>query len=216
LRPYVTMERLKAEMCACKDYACTQGVEAEIDTSAGNTRAGLEEPDMQRMGALAEAIQKCKQENPEALKRHDEAMAAMRRFKDQMCVCQESACAQRVSDDMTAWSKAESARAGDSPRMTEEEQVEATRLGEEVGRCMQRALVADPALVARVHAAMKQFKARMCACKNAACAKKVSDEIAEWAPTTQSVRRSMNDADGKISDALFVSMEKCRQRLQPK
>jgi hypothetical protein len=69
-----------------------------------------------------------------------EAMAQMERFKDQMCACKDSACAQRVSDDMTKWSQQLSQTQRNMPKMTVDETKRAAVIGEAMGKCMENAM----------------------------------------------------------------------------
>ena len=70
----------------------------------------------------------------------DAAMRAMTAFKDQMCACRDTACAQHVSDEMTTWGQQQAKDNAEPPRMTEEETKAFTQIGEEMGKCMQRAM----------------------------------------------------------------------------
>jgi hypothetical protein len=77
---------------------------------------------------------------PEDHARMFEAMAAMTRFKDQMCQCTTSDCAQHVSDEMTKWGQAQAVDQTEPPNMTAEETKAFTELGEQMGKCMQKAM----------------------------------------------------------------------------
>jgi hypothetical protein len=68
------------------------------------------------------------------------AFAALRRFKDEMCQCQDAACAQRVSEEMTKWGEEQAKDAVEPPRMTDDESKAATEIGMKMGECMQRAM----------------------------------------------------------------------------
>jgi hypothetical protein len=67
-------------------------------------------------------------------------MAKMVEFKDQMCACKDMACAQKVSDGMTTWSQEMAKQQDEPPKLTEEETKQATQIGEQLGRCMQKAM----------------------------------------------------------------------------
>lgn len=70
----------------------------------------------------------------------DDAMATMTRFKDKLCKCTDAACATAVSDEMTKWSQDQSRNMREPPRMTEAQTKQAAAIGEEMGRCMRRAM----------------------------------------------------------------------------
>src|SRR5687767_4997654 len=48
-------------------------------------------------------------------------MAKFRAFADQMCRCVDAACAQKVSDDLTAWSVEMSKRHNEPPKLSEQQ-----------------------------------------------------------------------------------------------
>jgi hypothetical protein len=69
-----------------------------------------------------------------------EVQKKMTEFRDLMCACKDSACAQRVSDDMTKWGQDQAKDQTEPPKMTEEETKKFTQLGEDMGKCMQKAM----------------------------------------------------------------------------
>ena len=72
--------------------------------------------------------------------RRGEAMSKMTEFKDKMCACKDSACAQKVSDEMTKWGQEQAKDNKEPPKMSEEETKKFTQIGEEMGKCMQKAM----------------------------------------------------------------------------
>ncbi len=68
------------------------------------------------------------------------AMSKMTEYKDKMCGCKDSACAQKVSDEMTKWGQEQAKDNKQSPAMSEEETKKFTQIGEEMGKCMQKAM----------------------------------------------------------------------------
>jgi len=70
----------------------------------------------------------------------ERAFKQMTTFKDQMCMCKDAACAQHVSDDMTKWGQEMAKDNTEPPRMTEEDTKRFTELGEQMGKCMQKAM----------------------------------------------------------------------------
>ena len=77
-----------------------------------------------------------------------EAMAAMTHFKDEMCQCTTNACAQNVSDEMTKWGQEQARDRNEPPKLTDEETKQFTDLGEQMGKCMQKAMSEPPPPVA--------------------------------------------------------------------
>jgi hypothetical protein len=70
----------------------------------------------------------------------EHAFAAMSKFRDQMCACTDTACAQKVAEDMTKWGQEESKDDREPPKMSDEEVKRFTQLGEDMGHCMQKAM----------------------------------------------------------------------------
>ncbi|HEY5947950.1 MAG TPA: IPT/TIG domain-containing protein [Kofleriaceae bacterium] len=71
------------------------------------------------------------------------AMAAMTKFKDELCACKDQPCVERVSDAMTKWSKDMSKKYKEPPKMTEEDSKQAAAIGEQMGNCMQNVMSAS-------------------------------------------------------------------------
>jgi hypothetical protein len=69
----------------------------------------------------------------------DETLDKMASFKDEMCGCKDTSCAQRVADEMTKWAQ-DQVRDSEPPKMTDEQTQRATKLGEQMGTCMQTAM----------------------------------------------------------------------------
>jgi hypothetical protein len=68
------------------------------------------------------------------------AMKAMEDFRDKICACKDTPCVQGVSDEMAKWSQDMAKNSEEPPRMSEEETKRATEIGEEMGKCMQKAM----------------------------------------------------------------------------
>ena len=66
----------------------------------------------------------------------------MNKFTDEMCACADAACAQKVSDEMVAWSQDLSKKYENNapPPMTEDETKQAQDIGMRMGNCMQKAM----------------------------------------------------------------------------
>jgi hypothetical protein len=150
-------------------------------------------------------------------------MAKMSAFKDQMCACKDNACAKRVSDDMTTWSMQVTKEMNEPPKMTEADQKRATEIGTAMGECMQKAMgmgddpttkQPEPAEGAKAMAAMASFKDQMCACKDADCAKRVSQDMTAWSQKQASAQIEpvrMSEADQKRATEIGTQMGECMQ-----
>ena len=60
--------------------------------------------------------------------------------KDKMCACKDTACSTKVSDDMTKWAQEQAKDAKAPPKMSEDDTKKMTAIGEEMGKCMQKAM----------------------------------------------------------------------------
>jgi hypothetical protein len=70
----------------------------------------------------------------------EKAIATMTRFRDDMCACKDSACAQKVSDDMTKWGQEEMRTNREPPKLSDDDVKRFTQIGEDMGHCMQKAM----------------------------------------------------------------------------
>lgn len=73
-----------------------------------------------------------------------EAMAKMKQFTAQMCACTTTACATQVSDEMTKWGQEQALDNKEPPKLSDEETREFTAIGEQMGKCMQKAMSGEP------------------------------------------------------------------------
>jgi hypothetical protein len=70
----------------------------------------------------------------------DVAMAAMVGFRDKFCACVDSLCAQKVSDEMTAWGQEWAKKNDKPPKMTDEQVKRMQEVGMQMGECMTKAM----------------------------------------------------------------------------
>ena len=57
-------------------------------------------------------------------------------FADDICSCQDTACVQRVTDEMTKWSQDQN----DAPRLSDEDTKRAVEIADRLGQCMRTAM----------------------------------------------------------------------------
>lgn len=121
------LAELEAQMCACKSKACAAHVKtAWIDYER------VHPPD-RAAGERGKEIKKC-----EARATRENAIAAMTRFKNEMCQCADNACAMKVSDEMSKWAIDNQPKSDE--RMSDEDMKAATELGMEMAKCMAAAM----------------------------------------------------------------------------
>ena len=77
---------------------------------------------------------------PRPLTDTEQAMQMMEKFADDLCACQDPACAQTVSDEMTRWSQEQARNRIEAPKLSDEDMKHMVEVGERMGRCMQNAM----------------------------------------------------------------------------
>ena len=107
------MDGFKDKMCACKDKACTDGVEKEVsawESTMKDTFKKDEKPP-EKLIEKGDKIEKEMRECRKAVGKTAgaaEAAAKLKKLtdsKDQMCAGKDTACAPKVSDAMTKWAR---------------------------------------------------------------------------------------------------------------
>ena len=122
-----------------------------------------------------------------------------------MCACKDAACAERVADEMAAWSKEAAPSGGAAPAMTEE-----------MSRCMDAAMAGGTEAsddAEQVVAKMTELKDRMCECKDTACATKVNEDMTAWSQAMEKggAAPRMTEADSEKVAAIGTELGKCMQ-----
>jgi len=136
----------KDRTCACKDQACLDGVQKEMEAwfekAAKNFKgepSKAQEAAWDKMEAEAEACQAKVKEADGAVK-GAAALAMMTELKNKMCACTDQACADKVGEELMA-----SAKSMNDVKGTEAQTKEATAIAEELAKCMTKATTpADP------------------------------------------------------------------------
>jgi hypothetical protein len=70
-----------------------------------------------------------------------EALATMTRFKDRMCQCTTTFCAQRVNVEMTQWARDEARDQHEPAKLSEQETKKLADVGEQLAKCMETAML---------------------------------------------------------------------------
>lgn len=135
----------KDATCACKDLACAEKVEADMDAwmekAVKDFKGKPSKAQDEAWDKLEDEMKGCKVKLETAANdaKAAEGLAKMKGYKDQMCACADAACADKVTKDMADWMQGpgkELASVKPSPEL--EKQAEA--LGEEMSKCMQKAM----------------------------------------------------------------------------
>jgi hypothetical protein len=77
---------------------------------------------------------------PAPSKDHNVVVKKMEELRTQMCACKDRACAQHVADVMTKWGQDHAKENSALPKSTDEETKLLTQIGDEMGKCLQKAL----------------------------------------------------------------------------
>ena len=70
-------------------------------------------------------------------------LAKMIEFKDALCACKDTPCAQHVSEDMTKWASDQAGKADTGPKPTDDELKQMNAIGQKMGECMSTAMGAS-------------------------------------------------------------------------
>jgi hypothetical protein len=141
-------EVFKDRMCACKDKACVDDVKKERlawDASLKERRGKDETPPdkvMERAKALLNEMGACEMavEKAAAAKVNAVAIRKLTDIKDQMCACKDSACANKLNDEMTKWNQEQDKSDPAAVLFDEESQKKMTELTKQLTDCMTRAM----------------------------------------------------------------------------
>ncbi|HEY1547810.1 MAG TPA: hypothetical protein VGG28_08320 [Kofleriaceae bacterium] len=131
--------------CDCSNERCARDAQSDLDDWKSRHKAKLGATQTTDVAALGNQLARCTSiaaTAPAALSNGSfgDAMAKMGEFKDEMCKCSDTKCAQKVSDEMSVWAQKMAKSNREPPRMSEEDTKRATVLGEEMGKCMQKAM----------------------------------------------------------------------------
>lgn len=77
---------------------------------------------------------------PRPLTDAEQAMQMMEKFADELCACQDPACAQSVTDEITRWSQEQARNRVEAPKLSDEDMKHMVEVGERMGQCMQNAM----------------------------------------------------------------------------
>jgi hypothetical protein len=131
--------------CGCSDETCARGAQTDLDDWKSRHKAKLTNAQTTDVASLGNQLARCQSiaaATPSALSNgsFDGAMAKMEQFKNEMCTCKDTKCAQKVSDEMSTWAQNMAKTNREPPRMSEADTKRATEIGEQMGKCMQTAM----------------------------------------------------------------------------
>jgi hypothetical protein len=149
----------------------------------------------------------------------DIAIAGLADWKAKMCDCSDKACADKTHEDYKKWENDtlepmfKGIKESDLPK---DKMEKAEKLDDERKACRRSlADAAGSASMAEAMAKMSEFKNMMCSCKDADCAKKVSDEMTRWSQEQAGKMNSppkMSEADMKKATEIGTAMGECMQK----
>ena len=138
----------------------------------------------------------------------DAALDKMASFKDQVCACKDEACVDGVKKDMDKWME------GNKDLKKKEPSEAQKKRGDEIFKALDECKekiegTAGAAKVGEAVTKMKGFADAMCACKDAACANKVNDEMAAYAKTMMDMKAKPTEAQMKEMTEISTRLGEC-------
>jgi hypothetical protein len=143
----------------------------------------------------------------------DAALDKMDSFKDQVCACKDEACVDGVKKDMDKWMEANKDLKKKEP--SEAQKKRGDEIFKALDACKEKIEgAAGAAQVGESLTKMKGFADAMCACKDAACASKVGEEMSAFGKTvagmkgtpTEEQMKEMTDVSTRLSDCMAKAM----------
>jgi hypothetical protein len=138
------LAELKDAMCTCRDATCAERVSHEMTAWSMDQARGLDQPprlseaETKRAAAIGEQMGACMQAAfvgaaPSAA---SEYIAKNIELKDRLCACEDVACGEAVSREMTAWSEAFVSKlpAGSTMSLADDRQMQ--EIEDQVSSCM--------------------------------------------------------------------------------
>jgi hypothetical protein len=124
---------MKDKVCACGKAECAEKLKEEFKESPGyrdikkQIRA-MSGKDKERIDKIEDELKAC-----EHKLEGGEQLTAMEGFKDKICACNDKACVEKVTQEMTVYGKTHS---GD--KLSENDIKQVTIIGEQIGKCMMK------------------------------------------------------------------------------
>ncbi len=151
-------------------------------------------------------------------------LLAFRDLKDLMCRCKDTACAEKVQQDMNRWSETNARNAPTKP--TEAVMQEMQTVGTQYGECMAKAMNANavaehsipppsdavptpPIPEQSLLPKVRDLTERMCACKDSACVTRVTDELVAWGKSMPSNPPTPKPAELAEMQTLSTRLQGC-------
>jgi hypothetical protein len=142
----VQLDGFKTRMCACKDKACADGVQADYAQWQRNLRAKLVEKPNKLQQVRGEGLEKemtecrTKAESgtagaPGGTSAIDTMLTQMQGFRDQICACTTKDCASRRQAEMKTWME-QAAKSIADAKPTKDQDAKADRLDAEMKACV--------------------------------------------------------------------------------
>ena len=122
---------VRDKVCACKDAACAEKLKEEFKESPRRKEIkkeikALSDGDKQKIDAIEDEIKAC-----ESKLEGGDQIAAMTQFKDKICACNDKACADKVTQEMSVWGNSHQ-----DSKLSQEDMKRAAEIGDEIGKCI--------------------------------------------------------------------------------
>ena len=132
----------------------------------------------------------------------------LRKHRDRMCACKDTACADEVQKDYKDWTRSQRDAA---EKLSKADRRPLDELDDELEACRRKLREGDPADQAReAIAKMEELKSEMCRCADKPCADRVSKAMQDWAATMATKDpRPPRDEDMKRMTEIGEELGKC-------
>ncbi len=140
------LDTFKGKMCACKDKACADKLQAEFSEWQRNLRAKMTEKPNKLQEVRGNALQKemaeCRKKAevgtpgaPGGTSKIDNFLTQMQGYRDKVCACADKACAESMKKDMDTWLATAAKDIADA-KPTKDQDDKADRLEREMKDCV--------------------------------------------------------------------------------
>ena len=123
---------MRDKVCACKDYACAEKLKDDFKSDRGKEfkkeMKELSDKEKDKIDAIEEEIKVCEKKLA-----GEGQLTAMTQFKDKVCACNDKACADKVMQEMSVWSRSQ-----DNDKMPDDIMKKAATIGEEMSKCISK------------------------------------------------------------------------------
>jgi hypothetical protein len=213
--PTTELTELKTAMCKCADRSCTESVAVKTRIFSDKYKASAPTPaQMKVIAVVFDDLMSCRSKvtgmstvELEAADAATDLVGTLSNFKDELCACKDAACAKRVDAKIVAL-----VSSGEDATMTAGTKFAAAPTLDEMGKCRLRLTghaemsgVADDAIEELI-----ALKDQMCACKDKACAERVTEEMMKMGEKHKDTKAT--ESQMRAASGITEELTKCMSR----